>query len=195
MADAQLTKTAAPAAEEEKDLFEHRISLDLTPENAVFTPSAGSLISLTLTQPTGKEEFFERVVPVRAFPISSPDEFISIREPDTRMGGRGAELGMIRRLSDFPEEVSGMITSELDRRYFTPSIQKIHSFSEKFGYCYWDVTTSAGRIEFIMTNPSSSIRTLEDGRVFMYDIDGNCFTIDDPTKLDKASYKKVEIYL
>lgn len=195
MADAQLTKTAAPAAEEEKDLFEHRVSLDLTPENAVFTPSAGSLISLTLTQPTGKEEFFERVVPVRAFPISSPDEFISIREPDTRMGGRGAELGMIRRLSDFPEEVSRMITAELDRRYFTPSIQKIHSFSEKFGYCYWDVTTSAGRIEFIMTNPSSSIRTLEDGRVFMYDIDGNCFTIDDPTRLDKASYKKVEIYL
>lgn len=194
MADAQLTKTA-PATEEEQDLFGHRVSLDLTPENAVFTPSAGSLISLTLTQPDGKEEFFERVVPVRAFPISSPDEFISIREPDTRMGGRGAELGMIRRLSDFPEEVARMITTELDRRYFTPSIRKIHSFSEKFGYCYWDVTTSAGRIEFIMTNPSSSIRTLEDGRVFMYDIDGNCFTIDDPTRLDKASYKKVEIYL
>lgn len=57
------------------------------------------------------------------------------------------------------------------------------------------MTTSAGRIEFIMTNPSSSIRTLEDGRVFMYDIDGNCFTIEDPTKLDKTSYKKVEIYL
>ena len=44
MADAQLTKVAAPDGE--KDLFEHRISLDLTPENAVFTPSAGSLISL-----------------------------------------------------------------------------------------------------------------------------------------------------
>ena len=35
MADAQLTKVAAPDGE--KDLFEHRISLDLTPENAVFT--------------------------------------------------------------------------------------------------------------------------------------------------------------
>ena len=193
MADAQLTKVAAPDGE--KDLFEHRISLDLTPENAVFTPSAGSLISLTLTQPSGEVEFFERVVPVRAFPISSPEEFISIREPDTRLGGRGDELGMIRRLSDFPPETVKMIDTELSRRYFTPSISKIHSFSEKFGYCYWDVTTSAGRIEFIMTNPSSSIRTLEDGRVFMYDIDGNCFTIEDPTKLDKTSYKKVEIYL
>ena len=193
MADAQLTKVAAPDGE--KDLFEHRISLDLTPENAVFTPSAGSLISLTLTQPSGEVEFFERVVPVRAFPISSPEEFISIREPDTRLGGRGDELGMIRRLSDFPPETVKMIDIELSRRYFTPSISKIHSFSEKFGYCYWDVTTSAGRIEFIMTNPSSSIRTLEDGRVFMYDIEGNCFTIEDPTKLDKTSYKKVEIYL
>lgn len=170
MADAQLTKVAAPDGE--KDLFEHRISLDLTPENAVFTPSAGSLISLTLTQPSGEVEFFERVVPVRAFPISSPEEFISIREPDTRLGGRGDELGMIRRLSDFPPETVKMIDTELSRRYFTPSISKIHSFSEKFGYCYWDVTTSAGRIEFIMTNPSSSIRTLEDGRVFMYDISG-----------------------
>ena len=59
----------------------------------------------------------------------------------------------------------------------------------------WDVTTSAGRVEFIMNNPTSNIRTLEDGRVFMYDIDGNCFTIEDPKKLDKHSYKKVEIYL
>ena len=76
-----------------------------------------------------------------------------------------------------------------------PAIHKIHSFHEKFGYCYWDVTTSAGRVEFIMNNPTSNIRTLEDGRVFMYDIDGNCFTIGNPKALDKHSYKKLEIYL
>ncbi len=186
---------AVPLEKQEHDLFNHRISIDLTPANAHFTKSAGHLISLSLTQPSGETEFFERVVPVRAFPISSPDEFISIREPDSPTRGRGDEIGMIRRLSDFPEEMANLISDELGRRYFTPFIRKIHSFSEKFGYCYWDVTTSAGRIEFIMSNPSSSIRTLEDGRVFMYDIDGNCFAIEDPTKLDKASYKKVEIYL
>ena len=63
MADAQLTKVAAPDGE--KDLFEHRISLDLTPENAVFTPSAGSLISLTLTQPSGEVEFGRSPSPPR----------------------------------------------------------------------------------------------------------------------------------
>ncbi|MBQ7317115.1 MAG: DUF1854 domain-containing protein [Clostridia bacterium] len=180
---------------EEKDLFAHRISIDLTPENAKFTPSGGNLISLEVRQPDGTVEFFERIVPVRAFPVSSPNEFISIREPDTQLKGRGSEIGMIRRLSDFPEDVSAMIADELSRRYFTPAIKKIHSFSEKFGYCYWDVTTAAGRVEFIMNNPTSNIRTLEDGRVFMYDIDGNCFTIEDPKALDKHSYRKVEVYL
>lgn len=180
---------------EEKDLFAHRISIDLTPENTKFTPSGGNLISLEVRQPDGTIEFFERIVPVRAFPVSSPNEFISIREPDTQLKGRGSEIGMIRRLSDFPEDVSAMIADELSRRYFTPAIKKIHSFSEKFGYCYWDVTTAAGRVEFIMNNPTSNIRTLEDGRVFMYDIDGNCFTIEDPKALDKHSYRKVEVYL
>ena len=197
MADTK-SKTQTPeeaANADVKDLFEHRVSIDLTPENAVFTKSAGGLISLEVTQPDGKVEFFERIVPVRAFPISSPDEFISIRLPDTRMGGRGDEVGMIRRLSDFKGLAAELIEDELGRRYFTPAILKIHSFSEKFGYCYWDVTTSAGRIEFIMSNPTSSFRTLEDGRVFMYDIDGNCFMIEDPARLDKSSFKKVEIYL
>lgn len=192
---ATATQEKKEMIKEEDDLFAHRVSLDLTPDNAVFTPSGGNLISLKLSRPEGNIEFFERIVPVRAFPVTSPDEFISIREPDTQLKGRGAEIGMIRRLSDFPEAVAAMISDELSRRYFTPAIKKIHSFSEKFGYCYWDVTTAAGRVEFIMTNPTANIRTLEDGRVFMYDIDGNCFTIEDPKALDKHSYRKVEVYL
>ena len=93
------------------------------------------------------------------------------------------------------EGCNALIRDELGRRYFTPGIHRIHSLREKAGHSYWDVTTTAGRVEFIMNNPTSNIRTLEDGRVFMYDIDGNCFTIDDPKKLDKHSYKKIEIYL
>ncbi len=177
------------------DLFEHRVSIDLTPENATFTRSAGGLISLEVTQPTGRVEFFERIVPVRAFPISAPSAFISIREPDTQANGRGAEIGMIEDMAIFPEAIVDMLVDELERRYFTPAITKIHSFKEKFGYCYWDVSTGAGRVEFIMSNPTGNIRTLEDGRVFMYDIDGNCFTIEDPTRLDKHSYKMLENYL
>ena len=187
-------KTGELTAEDEA-LFKVRVSIPLTSENTVFTRSEGNLISMKVTQPDGTVEEFERVVPVRAFPITDPEEFISIKEPDSREKGKGAEIGLIRQMSDFDEASQALLREELDRRYFTPIIKKLTGVKEKFGYYYWDAETSAGKISFVMTNITSNIRTLEDGRVFIHDIDGNCFLIPDPSKLDKASLKKIEIYM
>lgn len=179
----------------EKSLFEKRKSVALTVQNATFARSPGGLLSMTLIREDGTTEQFERVIPVRAFPITDPNSFICIREPDTKKKGKGEEIGMIEHLFDFGAEAQALIQEELERRYFAPEIKKIHSLHEKYGYLYFDVTTSAGRSEFIMSNPSGSFRTLEDGRIFMYDIDGNCYCIQNPEALDKASLKKIEIYL
>lgn len=175
--------------------FEKRLSVNLTPENAKFSPSSGGLISLNVHTEQYGDEFFERVLPVRAFPITEPDEFISIREPDSRDKGRGSEIGMIRKMSDFDEATQELLLAELNNRYFIPIIKKIFKLQEKFGYLYFDVETDSGKVSFVMNNPYSNFRTFEDGRVFLYDIDGNCFEIQDPKKLDKASLKKIEIYL
>ena len=180
---------------EDEALFKVRVSIPLTRENTVFYRSEGNLISMKVTQPDGTVEEFERVVPVRAFPITEPEEFISIKEPDSREKGKGAEIGLIRKMSDFDTETQALLREELDRRYFTPIIKRLTGVKEKFGYYYWDAETSAGKVSFVMTNVSSNIRTLEDGRVFIHDIDGNCFQIPDPSKLDKASLKKIEIYM
>lgn len=179
----------------EDALFRSRKSVELTDENAIFTRSSGGLISLTLIHEDGTREFFERIVPIRAFPISDPDDYISIREPDSKDHGKGLEIGMITHLPDLPKETQALLTEELDKRYFTPEILRIFSVTEKFGYLNFDVETSAGRVNFVMVNPYSNFRTLEDERVFIYDIDGNCFRISDPKKLDRHSYRKIEIYL
>lgn len=181
--------------EEEKDIFYKRASIDLTPKNAKFTASKGNLISLELTNDDGKIEFFERIVAIRAFPITDPDYYISIREPDGKNKEKGAEIGLIENIHIFDEETVNLLNSELDRRYFTPKIQKVVSLKEKLGQNYWDVVTDAGKFSFVIRNSGSNIRTLEDGRVLLFDIDGNCFEIPDPEKLDKASFKKIEIYL
>lgn len=172
-----------------------RESVPLTKENAVFARSAGGLISLELKKDDGETESFERVAIFRSFPITAPDEFISVREISVIKNERGHEIGMIRRMSDFDESTQKLFLEELDRRYFTPEITKISSVKEKFGYLYWDCETSAGNIVFVLNNPFSNIRTAADGRVFINDIDGNCFTVTEPEKLDKQSYKKIEIYL
>jgi hypothetical protein len=108
---------------------------------------------------------------------------------------RGKEIGMIRRMADMPKETQELLNEELDRRYFTPEILRITGMKEKFGYSYWDVDTTAGRVTFVLNNPFSNIRVLEDNSVFINDIDGNCFKIPDVAKLDAQSLRKIEIYL
>jgi hypothetical protein len=201
-------------AEEKKDelVEQERKSIALIPQNAIFKRSAGGLISLELTITNKivgdgapdipqtetnetKTETFERIVIFRCFPVTNPDEFLSVREPDSKKMGRGNEIGRIRFMKDFPEEQQKLFLEELDRRYFSPEIIKILSVKDKFGYLYWDVETDAGNMTFILNNPFSNIRTLEDGRIFIHDIDGNSFQIKDPSKLDPSSFKKIEIYV
>ncbi len=190
-----------PGSGEEKeeidpdDLFKHRVSIALTPENAWFSPSAGGLISLKIINAEGEEEFFERVVIRRSFPVTAPNEFLSVREPDTRAKGRGAEIGMIRDIRLFDQKTVDLINAELAVRYFTPVISKITSAKEKFGYNYWEAETSAGKVSIVLNNPFSNIRVLEDGRIYIFDMDGNCFLIPDPSKLDRQSFRAIEIYI
>ena len=167
----------------------------LTVENAHFFKSPTGLISLTLTRPDGKIETFERVIAIRCFPITNPMEFISIREPESKQVGCGIEIGMIRRLSDFPADVQALLSEELDRRYFTPIITKITSMYEKFAHIYITVETDAGNVEFILNSPHTNVRVFEDRSVYLYDIDGNCFKIPETSKLDPQSFHKIEIYL
>ncbi len=189
---------ADDAAETEEintdELFKRRPSIPLTPANAKFSPSKGGMISLTVQGENG-EEFFERVVVLRSFPVTAPDEFLSVREPDTRKKGRGAEVGMIRYLSDFDDETKKLINAELDLRYFTPVIQRILSVKDKFGYSYWEAETTAGKVSFVLNNPFSQIRVLEDSRIYISDMDGNSFMIPDPAALDRASYRRIEVYI
>jgi len=177
------------------DLFKHRVSINMTPENSWFSASEGGLISLKIINAEGEEETFERVVIRRSFPVTAPDEFLSVREPDTRAKGRGSEIGMIRNINIFDKKTVDLINAELEIRYFTPVIHRITSAKEKFGYNYWEAETSAGKVSIVLNNPFSNIRVLEDGRIYIFDMDGNCFLIPDPTKLDRLTYRTIEIYL
>ena len=190
-------------SEEIEALFNKRESVDLSPKNARFFRSNGGLISLELSHKGGKDEngndieneIFERVVIIRSFPVSNPDEYISVREPSTKRRGNGAEIGMIKNIYDFDPATVLPLNEELNRRYFTPEILKIYSLKEKFGYSYIYAKTDAGKITFVLNNPYSNFRKLENGSVLISDMDGNCFMITAPDKLDKSSYKKIEIYL
>lgn len=167
----------------------HDTTLYLTSENARFYASEGGLLSLCIRNEKGKHEH-ERVIVLRAFPLTAPDGYLSVRDPrDSRR-----EIGMIRAISDLDEASEELVRGELEARYFVPTITKIHSLHRR-GTLYFDVDTDRGRRTLMLRDDISGIRVLDGGGVFMTDLEGNNYKIPDPTALDKASYRKIEIYL
>ena len=107
-------EAALEAEEDDADdgdliLEDTRVSVDITADNTHFKRSPSGLVSLELTRPDGTVEEFERVVAVRCFPVTNPQEFVSVREPDSKKKGRGKEIGMIRRMADLPAEAQALL--------------------------------------------------------------------------------------
>ncbi|MBE6541165.1 MAG: DUF1854 domain-containing protein [Ruminococcaceae bacterium] len=178
-----------------QELFNHRTSIALTPENAWFSKSAGGLTSLKIINDRNEEEFFDRVTIRRAFPFSCPDEFISVHQSDPKEKARNGEIGMIRNINIFDKETIDIINADLNTRYFIPELKKITYVKEKFGDLYCDVETSAGNMRIVIRNPYGRINTLPDGRVLISDLEGSHFIIPDIKTFDKRSYRYIEAYI
>lgn len=153
----------------------------LSPESAVFERTAGGFVSLTLDG-----ERYPRVFLYRSFPFTRSDEYISVRDKE------GKELGLIRRISDFPAPVQALLGEELERRYFTPTITKIRSVKEEFGYAYWDVETDSGPRRFTVKDAHQNLLFLGPEHLLIIDVDGNRFEIPDCTALDGASRRFID---
>ena len=161
----------------------------LTGESVRFHRSVGGLLAMVHKTPEGERKY-DRVIVLRAFPLTAPEEYLSVREPTE--GKR--EIGMVRRLSDLDEESERLVRSELATRYYVPHITRIHSMHRRRVF-YMDVDTDLGRRKLTMRDNVNAVRLLEDGRVLFTDVDGNTFEIPDPKALDKASYRKIEVFL
>lgn len=125
----------------------------------------------------------------RAFPRELLWEFISVLDEDRQ------EIGIIRNVEQLGEENRRLVVTELQRRYYSPIILKIHSMKERYGFSYWKVETADGSVQFTLHDTYRSIVQTGKNRIQFMDVNGNRFEILDVTALDKKSYKKIEFYL
>lgn len=159
----------------------------LSPETTVFSPSDGGYLNVTVN---GTE--YKKITLCRALPHRAPDEYVSVADREK------GEIGIIRRVSDFPEEQRELICSELSKLYYRPEIKKILSAKNKMGFLYMTVETSAGTKEFALRDPSRNIRYIDashNSSVQITDVDGNRYLVEAFEKLDPKSAKKIEVYL
>ncbi len=132
---------------------------------------------------------YNRVFLHRAFPFENPDEYISVVDKN------GAEVALIRNISDISEFDKNFVIEELKRKYYTPVIKKIISMKERYGFSYWKVETETGVRSFTMQDVYRNVHKVDLNHVFLTDVDGNRYDIEDVESLDKKSYKKIELYL
>lgn len=160
----------------------------LDPTNATFFMKNGFL-ALTCTDEEG-EHTYDRVFLHRDFPFELLWNYISVLGEDNK------ERGLIYDIADFDEATSRLLKTELERKYYSPTVVSIESLKERYGFSYWKVTVSDGRtLNFTMQDTFRNIvRRGEDGAILL-DVDGNRFVIESISALDRKSYRRIELYL
>ena len=168
---------------ESEELLEMRL---LTGENAEFTRTAGGFIALK----TGDKEY-SRVGVYLTFPLTNPEEFISIREADEK----AKEIGLIESLSKFPQAQQEMLREQIKLRYFMPVITKVLDVKDEYGYAYWNVMTTFGACRFTTQMSGDVVIHLSDSRLLVTDIDGNRYEIPDFYQLGALERKKLDLFI
>lgn len=141
---------------------------------------------LSYTDSTGKSH--SNLSVVRAYPISAPDEGVSI------LGTDGHELAWFANLQDLPQAQRELIASELAVREFMPKISRITAVSSFATPSTWSVETDRGATELIL-KAEDHIRRLTLTTLLITDSQGISFLIDDVEQLDKHSRKLLDRFL
>jgi hypothetical protein len=130
----------------------------------------------------------EGVVPVRAFPITSPGEGFALIDPN------GHELAWIEQLSDLPDESRKLVELDLESREFVPEIRRIVSVSSFATPSTWQVETDRGDTTLVLKG-EEDIRRLSSSALLIADNHGVNFLIRDRSVLDPHSRKILDRFL
>ena len=143
----------------------------------------------TLVFTNAQGEPFEGVVPVRAFPLQSPEDGISLVSHD------GQEVAWIDQLKAVPEPAQALIREELRTREFMPVIQSIVSVTSFSTPCTWKVQTDRGDTAFVLRGDEDIRRIGTAGGLLIADSHGIQYLVKDQFALNVHSKKILDRFL
>ena len=140
-----------------------------------------------LTLRDGAGHLHEGVLPVRLFPLTDPEHWVSLVGPD------GVDLWCIEDPAGLPVAAREVLREALAYREFVPQIQVVHSIRRAAHGYLWDVGTDLGRVSFTVEN-DESIQTLGGGSIVIIDQRNTRYLIPRPGDLDPRSRQRLERY-
>jgi len=127
------------------------------------------------------------VEPVRCFPISFPEQWISICD------AQGKELVSVRHLAALEPDVRQILEEELGQHEFVPIVQKIVEMDADSDCCRWCLETDRGLVRF-QTVDENAVRRLDAQRAMIVDAAGIRYLIPSLAQLDRDSRRIIEQY-
>lgn len=131
-------------------------------------------------------EWIEGVKLHRCFPLSEPSRFISV------LGKDGKERAILDDLDRLDVGSRALANAELDRRYFTPEIERIESLKAEAGMWRFVVVTGRGESDFWVRNWRDSAFELSPNRWVIHSVDGGRYEITNLERLDPGSRRLLD---
>jgi hypothetical protein len=157
----------------------------LEPEKVRLEKDRPGWLLLVLTSEEAQEY---RVKPVRTFPLTDPDHYISLLDDEEN------EIGVIEDPQKLEPESQGVLEGILEHTYFLPLVEKIKKITEDFGVYRWEVETNKGDRTFEVRG-RDDVRFVAGGHVLVRDIDGNRYHIKGINRLDPESRALLDVLL
>jgi hypothetical protein len=161
----------------------------LTPDVTHVFEGTYSLLHCTVKGDT----LYRGVFAVRMFPVSYPDQFISLRHHDIEEKVR--EIGIIPDLNAFAAEAQKLVRSSLDRHYYEQVISRINEVRNEYGLLFFDVETQRGREKFVMPWRYDRAEDYSANGKLLLDVSDNRYIVPDVAELPPADRRRLTKYI
>lgn len=130
------------------------------------------------------------VFAVNLFPATNPDDYVSLRIWDR--DGHEQEIGIIRRINDWPMEAQIMVRAALERRYWLQTVTGVDTITMELGHLTVGVRTLHGPRQFTMRWSQTQVQDFGESGKILLDLDDNRYLVPDVDALPK---REQELFL
>ncbi|RLE66148.1 MAG: hypothetical protein DRJ34_05540 [Thermoprotei archaeon] len=128
--------------------------------------------------------FYYNVKPRRPFPYTHPEYIIFYTEDDK-------EIGILSNYRKLDRKSKKLLEKVLNIIYYIPKIKRIIKLDTTKSKYEWRIETDRGEIQIYTW--SRCTRWLPNGKLLIYDVDGNVYMIENLRSLDSKSKAYLDI--
>ena len=130
------------------------------------------------------------VFAVNLFPATNPNDYISLRVWDR--DGHEQEIGILRRINDWPMEAQIIIRAALERRYWLQTVTGVDTIKMELGHLTLGVRTLHGPRQFTMRWSQTQVQDFGETGKILLDLDDNRYLVPD---VDALPPREHELFL